>query len=256
MNSGAKNYSVIIKESEGKLLPFLFEVPDEPDYGDVYFESQIGTSIPNPDGLYRERMDQWSAFIKNSQAKAIPFDNPDDVLALIAKDCKYCNGTGVYEIRFDNQIDCKHCNATGMNLKSGSTYPIPSGYQAEMKNQYFDSGEWRDCKHGIAYGMFHPSKLRQLATLTSNSVHTEACPTCGKISGEFCSDSFHLPVRPEDGTNVIKILDELNASIYKLRKTKSLTPQQVERVVEWMNEWNQLKGTAIPIRFKEDFLTS
>lgn len=32
-----------------------------------------------------------------------------------------------------------------------------------------------------------------------------------------------------------------------------LTPEQIEAVVAWMNEWEQLKDTVIPIRFKEDF---
>lgn len=28
---------------------------------------------------------------------------------------------------------------------------------------------------------------------------------------------------------------------------------RIQAVVDWMNEWEQLKGTSIPIRFKEDF---
>jgi len=35
--------------------------------------------------------------------------------------------------------------------------------------------------------------------------------------------------------------------------TKNLTPAQIEAVVDWMNTWEQLKDTAIPLRFKEDF---
>lgn len=27
----------------------------------------------------------------------------------------------------------------------------------------------------------------------------------------------------------------------------------IKKVVEWMNTWEQLKDTSIPIRFKEDF---
>ena len=34
---------------------------------------------------------------------------------------------------------------------------------------------------------------------------------------------------------------------------EKLTQKQIESVVEWMNEWEQLKDTSIPIRFKEDF---
>lgn len=33
----------------------------------------------------------------------------------------------------------------------------------------------------------------------------------------------------------------------------NLSDLQIEKVVEWMNTWEQLKDTAIPIRFKEDF---
>ena len=34
---------------------------------------------------------------------------------------------------------------------------------------------------------------------------------------------------------------------------KNLSKEQIESVIEWMNTWEQLKDTAIPIRFKEDF---
>lgn len=33
-----------------------------------------------------------------------------------------------------------------------------------------------------------------------------------------------------------------------------LSPEQIEAVIQWMNTWEQLKDTAIPMRFKEDFL--
>ncbi len=34
---------------------------------------------------------------------------------------------------------------------------------------------------------------------------------------------------------------------------KNLTKSQIESVIEWMNTWEQLKYTVIPIRFKEDY---
>jgi len=34
---------------------------------------------------------------------------------------------------------------------------------------------------------------------------------------------------------------------------EKLTKEQINSVVAWMNTWEQLKNTAIPIRFKEDF---
>ena len=33
----------------------------------------------------------------------------------------------------------------------------------------------------------------------------------------------------------------------------NLSDLQIEKVIEWMNTWEQLKDSAIPIRFKEDF---
>jgi hypothetical protein len=36
--------------------------------------------------------------------------------------------------------------------------------------------------------------------------------------------------------------------------TMNLTEDQIQVVIEWMNTWEQLKDTAIPIRFKEDFM--
>ncbi len=32
-----------------------------------------------------------------------------------------------------------------------------------------------------------------------------------------------------------------------------LTTDQVNAVIYWMNQWEQLKGTSIPIRFRDDF---
>ena len=32
-----------------------------------------------------------------------------------------------------------------------------------------------------------------------------------------------------------------------------LTTNQVNAVIFWMNQWEQLKGTSIPIRFRDDF---
>jgi len=34
---------------------------------------------------------------------------------------------------------------------------------------------------------------------------------------------------------------------------KTLTEDQINDVIIWMNEWDQLKDTVIPIRFKEDW---
>jgi hypothetical protein len=34
---------------------------------------------------------------------------------------------------------------------------------------------------------------------------------------------------------------------------EQLTHEQIETVINWMNGWEQLKDTAIPIRFKADF---
>ena len=34
----------------------------------------------------------------------------------------------------------------------------------------------------------------------------------------------------------------------------NLNKEQIEKVIDWMNSWEQLKDTAIPLRFKEDFM--
>ena len=34
---------------------------------------------------------------------------------------------------------------------------------------------------------------------------------------------------------------------------KPLTKKQIKKVIKWMNKWEATAGTAIPIRFKEDF---
>jgi len=66
----------------------------------------------------------------------------------------------------------------------------------------------------------------------------------------------------------IEILSELQKRRFINPKTKkiselpfktfdfssaNLSDLQIEKVIEWMNTWEQLKDTAIPIRFKEDF---
>lgn len=35
---------------------------------------------------------------------------------------------------------------------------------------------------------------------------------------------------------------------------EKLTEKQIEDVIRWMNNWVQLAGTGIPIRFKEDYI--
>ena len=34
---------------------------------------------------------------------------------------------------------------------------------------------------------------------------------------------------------------------------KTLTQDQIDAVIDWMNNWEQLKDTAIPLRFKQDW---
>jgi hypothetical protein len=38
-----------------------------------------------------------------------------------------------------------------------------------------------------------------------------------------------------------------------MESKNALTKDQIEMVIDWLNQWEQLKGGAIPIRFKEDF---
>ena len=35
--------------------------------------------------------------------------------------------------------------------------------------------------------------------------------------------------------------------------TPPLSPEQIDSVIMWLNTWEQIKDTSIPIRFKEDF---
>ena len=34
---------------------------------------------------------------------------------------------------------------------------------------------------------------------------------------------------------------------------KTLTQEQIDAVIDWMNGWDQLRDTAIPLRFKEEW---
>lgn len=47
-------------------------------------------------------------------------------------------------------------------------------------------------------------------------------------------------------------LSELTFKTFNF-SSANLSDLQIEKVIEWMNTWEQLKDTAIPIRFKEDF---
>ena len=42
------------------------------------------------------------------------------------------------------------------------------------------------------------------------------------------------------------LIDDLHKMI-----NVALTQDQMQAVLDWMNEWDQLKDTAIPLRFKE-----
>lgn len=38
-----------------------------------------------------------------------------------------------------------------------------------------------------------------------------------------------------------------------MKNAETLSQKQIESVISWMNTWEQLRDTAIPLRFKEDF---
>ena len=39
----------------------------------------------------------------------------------------------------------------------------------------------------------------------------------------------------------------------ELHEMDNLTEKQIQLVIDWMNTWDQLRDTVIPIRFKDDF---
>ena len=57
--------------------------------------------------------------------------------------------------------------------------------------------------------------------------------------------------------NVILTKEAIEAVYDKIgtynNSNAGLTDEQITAVVDWMNTWEQLKDTVIPIRFVEDF---
>lgn len=55
--------------------------------------------------------------------------------------------------------------------------------------------------------------------------------------------------------NAMRTMISISQSKTKLKNNNTmLSKEQIQEVVNWMNGWEQLKGTAIPLRFKEEFL--
>ncbi len=47
----------------------------------------------------------------------------------------------------------------------------------------------------------------------------------------------------------IKVFETLE----QVKEKMDLNKEQIQKVIDWMNTWEQLKDTAIPLRFKEEF---
>ena len=61
----------------------------------------------------------------------------------------------------------------------------------------------------------------------------------GEWARSYCEKEVAIPIaQPVEGEKEI------------------LTQKQIEKIINWMNEWEQLKDTVIPIRFREDFSTA
>lgn len=67
-----------------------------------------------------------------------------------------------------------------------------------------------------------------------------------KIQLEYLNEKFG-----QTGTTNA-LLAKIDKKLNRL-EMKPLTPEQIKSVISWMNTWEQLKNTAIPLRFKEDF---
>ena len=95
---------------------------------------------------------------------------------------------------------------------------------------------------------------KQFKTEPNSKMHNFPFPMGNPIS----DIDFHLRVF-DTVKDVYKKLEERKEKLSELPFKKSdfssvnLSDLQIEKVVEWMNTWEQLKDTAIPIRFKEDF---
>lgn len=76
---------------------------------------------------------------------------------------------------------------------------------------------------------------------------------------EFTEEKFYSIAH--DFTKQNYTIQDIVDKVVELSKEKiqsgfssaNLSDLQIEKVVEWMNTWEQLKDTAIPIRFEEDF---
>ncbi len=66
-------------------------------------------------------------------------------------------------------------------------------------------------------------------------------------------------LRNTDGDNFLQLMDdmwkrdaEIDSSFFN-RGKNPLTRDQLQAQVDWLNTWEQLKDTAIPMRFYEQF---
>ena len=85
----------------------------------------------------------------------------------------------------------------------------------------------------------------------TNGVPYQKCPLCDG-SGEspwFMGEGQDNSCPTCKGDRIIPMYTPEQTTI----NSGQLTEEQVEAVVQWMETWEQLKGTAIPMRFKGDF---
>ncbi len=107
--------------------------------------------------------------------------------------------------------------------------------------------------------------LKKSETPNSNSLTKEALESL--TNPEFIENKKSMKERLNEEYNYKPVgikwdkdfISENNETIKnpdlidKNKFTQKLNQEQIDLVIEWMNTWEQLKDTAIPLRFKEDF---
>jgi hypothetical protein len=50
------------------------------------------------------------------------------------------------------------------------------------------------------------------------------------------------------------VIENPNGMKFAVDKIENLNQKQMLEIYNWLNKWEQLFGTAIPLRFKEEFI--
>lgn len=71
----------------------------------------------------------------------------------------------------------------------------------------------------------------------------------------YTESEFEALLKAEEDSMKDELFLSIEANEKILKEAATLNKSQISGVIDWINTWEQLKDTAIPLRFEEDFMS-